>query len=303
MPSKERQPGTAASAAGEDRARLAVVLAITVAVLVADVVGMFVAHSLALLADAGHMATDASGIGLSLLAVWLGGRPASGDRTFGSYRLEILAAVANAVLLFGVGGYVLAEAVHRLVSPPAVSGGPMVVFALIGLAGNTVSLLLLWRAQARSLTARSAFLEVLGDLLGAAGVLLAAVVIVTTGFRRADPVASLLIGALIVPRTWKLLRAAVDVLLEATPRGVDMAAVRRHILEVPGVVDCHDLHAWTITSGMNVLSAHVVVADGVDGPPVLDRLGECLAHHFDIEHSTFQLEPSTHLEHERSMHP
>jgi cobalt-zinc-cadmium efflux system protein len=294
--------GHGATAAGRQRRRLVLVLLITLGILAAEIVGGIVAHSLALLADAGHIATDASGIGLSLLAIWLASRPAPEGRTFGSYRMEILAAVANAVLLFAVAGFVIVEGVHRLVSPPAVDSALMVVFAVVGLVGNAISLSLLRRGQAESITVRSAFLEVLGDLLGAAAVLVAAIVIALTGFVRADPIASLGIGVLILPRTWRLLRSAVDVLLEATPKDVDMNVVRRHILDTPGVGDVHDLHAWTITSGMNVLSAHVVLADGAEGPAVLQWLGECLADHFDIEHSTFQLEPSTHQERERGMH-
>ncbi len=211
--------------------------------------------------------------------------------------------MVNALLLFGVGAFILVEAVRRLLEPPEVASGIMVVFGVVALAGNGCSLWLLRRGQAESLNLRGAFLEVLSDLLGAAAVLLTAAVIALTGYLRADPIASALIGLAILPRTWKLLREAVDVLLEATPKGVDMSKVRRHIVETPGVADCHDLHAWQITSGMNVLSAHVVVQPGTDGPAVLDRLGACLGDHFDIEHSTFQLERPEHRGHEGPLHP
>ena len=291
------------SAAGAYRGRLLAVFVLTLAVLVVQVAGGLVTGSLALLADAGHLLTDLAGLGLALLAVWFGSRPASLERTFGFYRAEILAAVANALLLVGVAAAVLLEAWRRLADPPAVAAGPMLAVALVGLAANGASMWLLRRGQADSLNLRGAYLEVLGDLLGSVAVVAAAVVIALTGFRAADPVASALIGLLILPRTWALLREAVDVLLEATPRDVDLAEVRRHILDTPGVADCHDLHAWTITSGMKVLSVHVVLADGVAHGPVLDQLGDCLGDHFDIEHSTFQLEPAGHQDHEGATHP
>jgi cobalt-zinc-cadmium efflux system protein len=295
--------GTAAAA---QRGRLTVVLAITVTILVTEVVGGLVADSLVLLADAAHMAADAAGIGLSLLAVYWAGRPATTARTFGYQRAEILAALVNAVVLLCLGAFVAYEAVRRLLDPVDASPGLMAVFGVVAVVGNASSLLLLRRGQAESLNVRGAYLEVLADLLGAVAVLVAAAVIWGTGFDRADPLASLLIGALIVPRTLRLLRQAVDVLLEATPPGVDLDEVRRHITEIPGVVSCHDLHAWTITSGTAVLSAHVVVEDAVwaDGtaPQILDRLCECLTGHFDMEHSTFQLEQATHADHEAVLH-
>jgi cobalt-zinc-cadmium efflux system protein len=278
------------SAAATHRRRLVAVLALSVAVLLVEVAGAVVANSLALLADAGHMLTDVSGIGLSLLAIWFAARAPSGGRTFGYLRLEILAAVANAVLLLGVATFILVEAVRRLSDPPAVASGLMLAVALVGLAANAGSLLLLRDAQRDSLTLRGAYLEVMGDFAGSAAVIVAAVVIAVTGWTAADAVASIVIGLLILPRTFSLLRDATAVLLEATPKGVDMAHVRRHILEAPGVIDCHDLHAWTITSGMNVVSAHVILAEGADASATLDALCACLSDDFDIEHSTFQLE-------------
>jgi len=290
------------SAAGAGRSRLLAVFLLSLAILVVEAIAGVVTGSLALLADAGHMLTDVAGIGLALLAVWFGGRPPTTARTFGHYRMEILAAVVNAVLLFGVGLAVLVEAARRLADPPEIASGPMLVVAIAGLAGNAASLWLLRHGQAQSLNLRGAYLEVLGDLLGSAAVVIAAVVVATAGFRAADPIASALIGLLILPRTWSLLRDAVDVLLEATPKGVDLDEVREHISTTPGVADVHDLHAWTITSGMNVLSAHVVLQEGAVGPAVLDRLGDCLAGHFDIEHCTFQLELPEHRGHERTVH-
>ena len=243
-----------------------------------------------MLADAGHMLTDVAGIGLALLAIHLAARPATEGRTYGWYRLEILAAVVNAVLLFGVGIWVLIEAWHRFSAPPEIRGGLMLAVAIVGLGANAISARMLKDGQRESLNMRGAYLEVLGDLLGSAAVIVAGVVIAFTGYASADPIASVAIGLLILPRTWHLLREAVDVLLEATPKDVDLDEVRRHIIEMEGVNDVHDLHAWTITSGMNVVSAHVVMTEGADSADILDRLGTCLAGDFDIEHSTFQLE-------------
>jgi cobalt-zinc-cadmium efflux system protein len=290
------------SPAGAHRGRLTAVFAITLAVLVVEVVGAVLSGSLALLADAGHVLADGAGIGLALLAMRFAARPATPQRTFGYYRLEILAAVVNAVLLFGVAGFVLVEAWRRLTDPPEVASGLMLAVASFGLVANAVSMWLLRDGQRHSLNLRGAYLEVWGDLLGSLAVLAAAGVIAATGFQAADPLASALIGLLILPRTWRLLREAVDVLLEAAPKGVDLAEVRRHLLETRGVSDVHDLHAWTITSGLPVLSAHVVLERGADAGKVLDGLGECLAGHFDIEHSTFQLEQPEHRGHEGATH-
>ncbi len=278
------------SAAAANRDRLALVLGLSVVILVVEAVGAVASNSLALLADAGHMLTDVSGIGLALLAIWFAGRAPTSDRTFGYLRVEILAAVANAALLFGVAGFILLAAWQRLSASPEVASGLMLAIALLGLGANAISLFLLRQAQRESLNMRGAYFEVMGDFLGSGAVIIAAVVIAATGWTQADAVASVAIALLILPRTIALLREATDVLLEATPRGIDMDHVRRHILDAPGVVDCHDLHAWTITSGMNVVSAHVIVADGADPAVTLDALCECLADDFDIEHSTFQLE-------------
>jgi cobalt-zinc-cadmium efflux system protein len=300
----ERHRNGQLTAVGRHRGRLAAVLLITLLVLAGELVGAALSGSLVLLADAGHLAADAAGIGLALLAAWAAGRPATARRTFGYQRAEIIAAAVNSALLFGVSGYILVQAVRRLIHPPEVGTGLMIAFGLVAVAGNLVSLLLLRAGRAESLNLRGAFIEVLADTLGAAAVVAAAVVVALTGFRRADAVAAVAVGVLIVPRTLRLLGDALDVLLEATPRDVDLDDVRRHLLSTPGVLDVHDLHAWTITSGLPVLSAHVVVADEAyaDGGRVLDRLGSCLAGHFDVEHCTFQLEPTTHAEHETGIH-
>jgi cobalt-zinc-cadmium efflux system protein len=278
------------TAAAAHRGRLALVLAITVGVFLVEVVGAAAANSLALLADAGHVLTDVAGLTLALAAVWAAGRPANDERTFGYARLEVFAAVGNAVLLMAIAAFVLFEAVQRLSEPYVVRSGVMLAIAGIGLVANLVSLLLLRHGQRESLNLRGAYLEVLGDVGGSVAVIVAAIVIAVTGWTGADFVASVAIGFLILPRTLALLRDATSVLLEGTPKGVDMEHVRRHILEAPGVVGCHDLHAWTISSGMNVVSAHVVLAAGADPGVALEALCSCLADDFDIEHSTFQLE-------------
>lgn len=284
------------SAAAAHRNRLIAVLGVTLTTFVVEVVGGLLSNSLALLADAGHMFTDVFGIGFALAAIWIAGRAATSERTFGYLRLEILAAVADAVLLFGVSAYVLYEAWRRLSDPPEVASGLMLAIAVVGLAANGVSLLLLRDAQSHSLNMRGAYLEVMGDLAGSVAVIAAALVIAVTGWTQADAVASAAIGFLIIPRTWHLLRAALDVLLEATPKGINLTHVREHILEAPGVADVHDLHAWTITSGMNVVSAHVVLEEDAQTGDILDHLGMCLSDDFDVKHSTFQLETPEHVQ-------
>ncbi|MET8136749.1 MULTISPECIES: cation diffusion facilitator family transporter [unclassified Streptomyces] len=287
------------------RGRLRVALAITLTVMVVEIFGGLLADSLALVADAAHMATDALGLGMALLAIHFAARPPSEKRTFGYARAEILAALANCLLLLVVGGYVFVEAIQRFITPADTKGGLTIVFGVIGLVANTISLTLLMRGQKDSLNVRGAFLEVAADALGSAAVIVAAVVIMTTGWQAADPIASIAIALMIVPRTWKLLQETLDVLLEAAPKGVDMADVRAHILALDGVEDIHDLHAWTITSGMPVLSAHVVVSsdvlNAIGHEKVLHELQGCLGVHFDVEHCTFQLEPSGHAEHEAKL--
>jgi len=287
---------------GRHRGRLGLALGITLTILAVEVAGALVTGSLALFADAGHMATDAAGVGLSLVAAHFATRPATTERTFGYARAEILAATGNALLLFAVGAFIVVEGVRRLINPPAVKPGLMIVFGVVALAGSGTSALLLSRGRAESLNVHGAFIEVVSDTLGAAAVIVAGIIIAVTGFTRADAIASLAIGAFILPRTWRLLREAIDVLLEATPKGVDLDEVRRHLTELDGVADVHDLHAWTITSGLPVLSAHVVVETDVltggQGAKMLDMLQECLRGHFDVEHSTFQLEPGGHADHE-----
>jgi cation diffusion facilitator family transporter len=297
---------TPATASATHRRRLAVVLVLTLAVMAAEVAGAVVSGSLALLADAGHMATDALGVALALGAVGLAQRPARGRRTFGWQRVEILAAVANGLLLVAVAGFVLVQAVRRIGDPPEIHSGVLLAVAAAGLAVNLVGLALLHSGRRTSLNVRGAYLEVLGDALGSVAVIAAGLVIATTGWTPADTVASLAISALVLPRAWSLLREAVDVLLEAAPRGVDMDEVRAHVLRIDGVLGVHDLHAWTITSGSPVLSAHVVVTDEAldagHGGRVLDELCTLLGDRFDVAHCTFQLEAATHAGHEAPVH-
>jgi cobalt-zinc-cadmium efflux system protein len=296
----------AVTATNPHRNRLIIVLVITFAVLIAEVVGGLIAGSLALLADAGHVLTDATGLIMALIAASLATRAATVKRTFGLQRAEVLAALGNALLLVAVAVWVLIMAVDRLRDPVQIRSGLMLAVAVVGALANLAGLLVLRPGQSKSLNMRGAYLEVFGDFVGSLAVIVAAVLILITGWTPFDAIASLAIVILIIPRAWSLLREVVDVLLEATPRGVDLDEVRDHILRVRGVVDVHDLHAWTITSGVPVLSAHVIVdhaciSQGRSGE-VLDRLGECLGGHFDVSHCTFQLEPVGHQEHEAAHH-
>jgi cobalt-zinc-cadmium efflux system protein len=298
--------GRGTTVTGSYRRVLAVVLLISLGIAIAEVVGAILTGALVLLADAAHMAADAAGLGLSLLAAWFAGRPATARRTFGYARAEILAAMANSLLLLAMAGVIFTVAIRRLTDPPAVSSGLLIAFGVGALIGNVCSLLLLRRGQAESLNVRGAFLEVAADTLGAAAVIVTGIIISATGFTLADPIASLVVGALILPRTWRLLREAVDILLEASPKGIDLDDIRRHMAELPGVREVHELHVWTITSGLPVFSAHVVVDPEIiergRSAIMLDELQDCLRGHFDVDHSTFQLEPAGHADHERPMH-
>jgi cobalt-zinc-cadmium efflux system protein len=273
-------------------------------VLVVELVGAWLASSLALLADAGHLATDAAAVVLALGASYVAARPAGPRSTFGYHRAEILAALANAVVLLVVCGYLAYAGIDRLRDPASVEvdAGLLIAFAAVGLVANGVSLSVLNRSSTGSLNLRAAALEVTADLVGSATALAAGVVIALTDWVQADAIASLLIALLILPRSWTLLRESATVLLEQAPAGLDLDAVRDHVAGMDGVVEVHDLHAWTITSGIPSLSAHVTVTDvalaeaGVGG--ILDRLCECVASHFDVQHATFQVEPVSHRAHE-----
>jgi cobalt-zinc-cadmium efflux system protein len=295
-------------AAGSNRTRLAIALAIVVVVLVAEIIGAVVSGSLALLADAGHMSSDAIGLLVALVATVVAARPATDRHTFGFQRVEVLAALLNGVLLSVVAVSVGVEAVRRLITPADahVVPVPMLIVAGIGLLANVAAILVLRGGDRRSLNMRGAYLEVFGDLLGSIAALGAAAVILLTGFAPADAIASLLIAAFIVPRAFLLLRDVARVLTESAPRETNVEQIRQHLLETPGVVAVHDVHVWAITSGQPVFTAHVecdpeVFARGETGA-MLDRLGECLKGHFDVEHSTFQLEPAGHADSEEHAH-
>ena len=246
---------------GDQRGRLGVVLLITSGILAVEVAGALLSGSLALLADAGHMLTDVAGLALAYLAAVLARSPATDTRTWGYHRAEVLAAAAQAAVLLAVGIFVLAESVRRLFSPAEVASSVMLVFGVVGLVGNLVSVGVLTTGQGTNLSSRAALLEVVNDALGSVAVLVAAAVIAATGWLRADAVASLLIGILIIPRTIGLLKETVDVLLESTPKGLDLAKVRQRLLRVRHVHDVHDLHASQVATGLPVLTAHVVVDD------------------------------------------
>jgi cobalt-zinc-cadmium efflux system protein len=290
-----------AAGRAEDRARLRLVLAITGTVLVVELVGAWIAGSLALLAAASVAMCPASAIVLALGASYVAGRPGGPRSTFGYHRAEILAAMANALVLLVVCGYLAYAGIARLSDPGTVDAGPLMAFAAVGLAANLVSVMVLRGSETGSLNLRGAATEVLADLLGSVLALAAGAVIWFTDFQQADPIASLLIAVMILPRSLVLLRDSAAVLLEIAPAGLDLDDVRDHLLQVPGVVDVHDLHAWMITSGMPSLSAHVTVTDaalaehGVGA--ILDRLTACAAH-VDVQHATFQVEPVSHRAHE-----
>lgn len=296
-----------ARAASGNRTRLTIALAITLLVLVAEVVGAAVSGSLALLGDAGHMSSDAIGLAVALVASVVAARPATDRHTFGFQRTEVLAALVNGLILVVVAVVVASEAVRRLIEPGThIDAVPMLVIAAVGLAANIVAFLVLRGGDRSSLNMRGALLEVFGDMLGSIAAIAAAVVILLTGFASADAVASLVIAALIAPRAFLLLRDVVRVLTESAPRDRDVAQIRDHLREAPGVIAVHDVHIWNITSGAPVFTAHVVVEPGVfergETHAMLDTLGACLAEHFDVAHSTFQLEPAGHAEHEEHAH-
>ncbi len=286
----------AGSAAGQHRRPLTIAFALTAVFMVVEIVTGVLTGSLALLSDGAHMATDVLGLGMSLAAITLAARPATSQRSFGFYRLEVLAALANGVLLFGVAVYVLVEAALRLADPPAVASVPLLVVAVLGLVVNMISYRLLTAGAGESLNLRGARLEVLGDMLGSVGVIVAAVIIATTGWGYADPIIGAAIGVFILPRTWVLSRQAVHILMQAAPTGVDVEQVARRINQLTGVDEVHDLHVWTLTSGMDTASGHVRIADGADYHEVLDRVLALLADDYGVVHTTIQCEPAHHTD-------
>jgi len=275
------------------RGRLLWAFAITAGFMLLELAGGILSGSLALISDAGHMFTDALGIGMALAAIFAI-RRADGraHRTFGLYRLEVLAALANAALLFGVAVWVLVEAVRRFGEPPEVRTGLMLMIAVAGLIANVISFLLLQQGAKESINVRGAYLEVLGDLLGSVGVIGAALIIEFTGWWYADPIMAIAVGVFILPRTWRLGRDALRILLQSAPRGMDLDAVTGTLNDVPGVEDVHDLHVWTLTSGMDVASVHLSINAGADLGDVLGEARDALHEHYGIDHATLQVEPA-----------
>lgn len=282
----------ATSASGRYRGRLALSLVILVALFALEAVVGFLTSSLALLSDAGHMLTDVLGVGMALAAITAARRPTGDKRTFGLYRIEVLAALANAVLLFGVAGYILYEAVRRLQQPPEVAGVPMMATAAAGLVANLIVFALLRQGAGESLNVRGAYLEVLADTIGSMGVLVGGVLTAAFGWSLADPIVAVGVGLFVLPRTWKLGRQALRILVQQAPEGVDVAALRSDLASLPAVTEVHDLHVWTLTSGMEVASAHLTTGDEADHGQVLQAAQRLLADRYDIEHATVQVEPA-----------
>jgi cobalt-zinc-cadmium efflux system protein len=274
----------------ESRRALAAALALTAAYTIVEVVGGVLAGSLALLADAVHMLSDNVAIVLALVAVWLAGKPATAERTYGYKRAEVLAALANGVLLVALAIWIFVEAFMRLSDPGDPLGGWMLVIALLGLVVNVAAGFVLARARRSSLNVEAAFRHVFADLLGSAGVAVAAIVIITTGWVQADAVVSILIGVLVLASAWSILRDSTEILLESTPRGLDVDGLGRRLAGAPGVVEVHDLHVWTITSGFPALSAHVLVRPGEDCHGRRRELEQLLHDEFGIEHTTLQVD-------------
>ena len=281
--------------AGENRRRLQLVLGLTALFLLVEASAGWLTGSLALLADAGHMLADVLGLGMALAALSFAQRPATPARTFGFYRAEILAALANSLLLLGIGAYILFEAWQRLIEPHPIASLQVLLVALVGLAVNLVAIKLLHGSATHSLNLRAALLEVYSDLLGSAGVIVSALIGLLTGWLHADALVSILIALLILPRTWQILRAALDVLLESTPGHLDTAQIEREMLQTPGVTSVHELHVWSISSGFVALSAHVT-AHGRSSAEVLHDLQVLVRQRFGIDHSTLQVEAADHAD-------
>lgn len=278
------------TAAGRHKSRLAAALALTASFMVAEVVGALWTGSLALLADAAHMLTDAGGLALALIAIRFAEKPATPQRSYGYVRMEILSALTNAVVLLLLTVYILYEAYQRFLNPPPILGGPMLAVAALGLIVNLISMKLLAGGSSESLNVKGAYFEVLSDMLGSLGVIVAALVVMATGWTLADPIVGAGIGLFIVPRTWNLLRQAVHILMEGTPPEIDMTLLEKSLLGLPGVTAVHDLHVWTLTSGLDAMSGHVVVADMAEARPVLVAAGTLLADKFGLKHTTIQIE-------------
>lgn len=282
--------GKTKTPAGRHKRRLIMVLGLTATYVVVEVIGAFLSGSLALLADSGFMLSDVAGLALSLFAVKFAERSATPERTYGYYRVEILAALINAVALIFISIYIFYAAYLRFLDPPAVASRGMFLVAVVGLGVNATGVLILRRASEDSLNIKGAYYEVLSDMISSVGVIAASVVMWTTGWYYADPLISVAIGIFILPRTWVLLRDAVGVLLEGTPSGVNLTALRESIAGLTGVAGVHDLHVWALTSGVNAMSVHVVSADGMSHGEVLADIHRVVREEFQISHVTVQVE-------------
>lgn len=278
------------SQASKNKGRLKIVLGFTLLYLIVEVIGGIMTKSLALLADAGHMLTDVGGLALALIAINYAERKATTERTYGYYRAEILAALANAVVLIGISVYILYEAYLRFLDPPKVESKEMIAVAAVGLVVNIAGMLILRKSSGESLNMKGAYFEVLSDMLTSIGVIVAGIIMLTTGWYYADPLLSAGIGLFILPRTWILLKESIGILLEGTPKDLDMAELRSSVLLVEGVEDMHDLHVWVLTSGVNAMTAHVVLKKGAEGKQVLSALQKHITENFKISHTTLQLE-------------
>lgn len=283
--------GPPQTGAARNAKRLTVVFGLTSFYFVVEVVGGLLTKSLALLADAGHMLTDVAGVGLALLAIRFAARPASPVRTYGFYRLEILAALTNAVVLIGISLYILYEAYQRWFQPPEVDSRAMLGVAVVGLAVNVAGMLILRAGSSESLNMKGAYFEVLSDMLTSIGVIVAAIAMLATGWYYADPLISAGIGLFILPRTWTLMKEAVGVLLEGVPSELNLAALRETLENVPGVASVHDFHVWSLTSGVNAMSVHAVLVEGAFYADVLAAIHEAIATSSKIGHITVQIEP------------
>lgn len=280
------------SASGRYRNRLAVALVILIAFLVLETVVGFLSSSLALLSDAGHMLTDVLGVGMALAAITTAARPAGAKRTFGLYRIEVLAALANAVLLFGVAAYILYEAVGRFLDPAPVTGWAMMLTAAAGLLANLAVFAMLRQGAGESINVRGAYLEVLADTVGSAGVLVGGALAWAFGWYLVDPVVAIAIGLFVLPRTYSLARQALRILVQQAPERVDVQELRGELAGLSSVTEVHDLHVWTLTSGMEVASAHLSTRSGADHGDVLVAAQQLLAERYHIDHATLQVEPA-----------
>ena len=270
--------------------RLWIAFGLTTGYMFAEAITGLLTKSLALLADAGHMLTDAGALGLSILAIWFADRPATPGRSFGYYRAEILAAFLNALVLLLMSFYIIYEAWQRFRNPPIVASWPMMIVASIGMAVNLAGMRLLGEFSGKSLNVKAAYLEVMSDLLGSLGVLVAGLIMLTTGWYRADPIIGAAIGLFIVPRTWSLLKDVVHILMESAPSDLDLNKLKDAMLSVSNVTAIHDLHVWTLTSGVNAMTCHVWTRDGADDSRVLRDLQRRAKEQFGIEHTTIQIE-------------